>query len=110
MVILPGESWRLVTFPHYPEGCCLVSPPGDVALEHLAFMIDRSPEVGHLAIELHVHLVGMPFPLLRASHAAQELAANVCSNERTERFAPVPHRLMADVDAGLEQQVLDTSQ
>ena len=72
----------------------------------LTFMIDRSPEVDHLTIELHVHLVEMPLPVSKPSHPAHSLPPNVSCEQRPEPVPPVPHRLMADVDPALEQQVL----
>ena len=35
----------------------------DEALEHLAFMIDGTPEVVPLTVNLHEHLVEMPSPV-----------------------------------------------
>ena len=49
----------------------------------------------------------MPFPLAEAAHAADPLAANVGREHRTEPVPPVPHRLVANVDVALEQQVFD---
>jgi hypothetical protein len=36
--------------------------------QHLAFVIDRAPEVVRLAVDLHEHLVEVPPPLRRRSH------------------------------------------
>lgn len=33
---------------HEGQRCCLVTGPGDEALQHLDFLVDRSPEVDHL--------------------------------------------------------------
>jgi len=93
-----GQSRRFVAF------------PGDEALEDFALVIDRAPQVDHLAIELHVHLVEVPAPVPEAPHAADPLAPNVRREQQTEPVPPVPHRLMADVDPALEQQVLDITQ
>jgi len=68
-------------------------------------MIDCSPEVDHLAIKLHVHLIEVPLPMAKASRAARPLPANVGCEQRPEPVPPVPHRLMAEGDAALEQQV-----
>jgi len=45
-----------------------------------------------------------------ASHPAHPLAANVAGKERPEPVPPLAHGLMADIDAALEQQVLDVPQ
>jgi hypothetical protein len=45
-----------------------------------------------------------------ASHPVDPLPANVGREQRTEPAPPVPHRLMRDVDAALEQQVFHVPQ
>ena len=77
---------------------------------HLAFLIDRSPEVHHLAVELDVHLVEVPAPMPEPAHSADPLPADVRGEQRTEAVPPMPHRLVADVDAAFEQQVLNITQ
>src|SRR6186713_2938066 len=42
--------------PHEPERGGLVPRLRDVALEHLALLVDRSPQVVHLAVDLHIDL------------------------------------------------------
>ena len=93
--------------PDEPQSRCLVPCPGDVALQHLPLVIDSSPEVDHLTIELHVHLVEMPLPVAKLTHAADPLPADVGCENGAEPVPPMPNRLMADVDPPLEQQVLD---
>src|SRR6478735_451191 len=95
---------------HEGQGCCLVPRPGDVALEDLALLVDCSPQVDHLAVQLHVHLVEMPAPLAKASHPAHPLPANVGREQWPKPVPPVAHGLVADVDAPLCQQVLDIAQ
>src|SRR5215217_6881088 len=88
----------------------LVALLTDEALEYFAFMIDGTPQVAHLAIHLHVHLVEMPPPLAEAAHAAHPLPTDVACEQRAEPVPPVPHRLMTDVDATLCKQVFDVPQ
>ncbi len=83
---------------------------GDVALEDLAFVIDGAPQVHHLAIHFDVHLVEVPFPMLKTPHPTNSLALNVCSKRRTETISPVPHGLVAEVNPALEEQVFDVPQ
>jgi hypothetical protein len=73
-------------------------------------MIDRPPQVDHLAIQLHVHLVEMPAPVTEPSHPAHALATDISRKYGTEAIPPLPHRLVTNVDAALEQQVLDVPQ
>jgi hypothetical protein len=79
-------------------------------LEHLTLVIHRPPQVDHLAVQLHVHLVQMPAPVAKAAHPAHALAANVTGEQRAEPVQPQPDRLMADVDPALEQQVFHVPQ
>jgi hypothetical protein len=101
--------WRTMTLKRLPnEGqrCRLVRGLGDVALQHLTFMIDRPPQVDHFAIQLHVHLFLMPTPVAKAMHPAHPLLANIAGKERTEPVPSEVHGLVIDDDSPLEQQVL----
>ena len=89
---------------------CLVSCLGDVALEHFALLVDRSPQVMHLAVDLHIHLVEVSLPMTEAPHPADPLASHVRSEHWAQPAPPVPHGLMADVDPALCQQVFHIAQ
>jgi len=43
-------------------------------------------------------------------HALNPLAADLAGEHRAEPVPPQPNRLMADVDAALEQKILDVAQ
>jgi hypothetical protein len=88
----------------------LISALGDVAFENLAFVIHRSPEVNHLAVQLHVHLIEMPSPMPEPAHPRHALPADIAGEHRAEPAPPMPHRLMTDVNAALGQQILDVRQ
>jgi hypothetical protein len=68
-------------------------------------MIHRSPEVVHLAVDLHADLIKLPLPLAKAAHPAHPLPPDVRCEQRPEPVPPVAHRLMRDIDAALQQQV-----
>ncbi|MET0587798.1 MAG: hypothetical protein ABWZ75_04680 [Novosphingobium sp.] len=70
-------------------------------------MIHGAPQVNHLAVKPDIHLIKMPSPVAQAPHPANPLATDVGGEQRAETVPPQPHRLMADVDPALEQQVLD---
>ncbi len=82
----------------------------NVALENLAIVIDRSPQVVLLTLDLHEHLVEAPAPVAKALHSADPLAANIGCEHWPEPVPTHPHRLVADVDPAFEQQVLDIPQ
>jgi hypothetical protein len=49
-------------------------------------MIDRTPEVAHLAADLHVHLFQMPPPMAEAADAATHWRRMSAANSGSERF------------------------
>jgi hypothetical protein len=73
-------------------------------------VIDSSPEIAELAVDLHEHLIQMPTPLGEAAQMRNSLLSDLC---REHRAKPVPSKsagLMADVDPELGQEILDVSQ
>ena len=90
---LLGRTVALKRLLHEGQSGFLVAGPGDVTLEDLAFLIDRAPQVDHLAIQLHVHLVKVPAPLAETLHPAHPLPADVAGEQWTEP-AP-PHRTVS---------------
>ena len=73
-------------------------------------MIDGPPQIDHLAVQLDVHLIEVPAPVPDAAHAAHSSPPDVRCEQWPESVPPQPHRLMAEVVATLEQQVLDVAQ
>ena len=63
-----------------------------------------------LTVDLHKDLVEVPAPVGMAAHSRYSLAPDIGCEHRTEAIPPEPHRLMADVDPSLEQQVFDIAQ
>ena len=58
-------------------------------------------------VDLHKHLIEVPAPMTKPAHPVHPLPANVGGEHRSEPVPPEPHRLVADVDTALRQQVLD---
>ena len=73
-------------------------------------MIDRAPQVMHLAVDLHIDLIEMPPPVADPAHRIHPLPSNIACKHRPEPVPPEPHSLMTKVDAALKQQVLDIPQ
>ena len=88
----------------------LVADPGDVALENLTFVVDGAPQVDQLTTQLHVHLIKVSAPLPEALHPPHPLPTDVGGEQRPKPVPPVPHRLAAEIDPALEQQVFDVAQ
>ena len=108
-----NRFYRTMAFQRLPyegEGGLLAACPGDVALEDLAFLIDRAPQIMHLATDLHVHLIKMPIPVPEPLHPRYPLTADVGGEHWTKTVPPEAHRLVANIDPPLEQQVLDVPQ
>ncbi len=73
-------------------------------------MINSTPKIVRLAIDLHENLVQMPLPVRIRPHLLHPFSADFCGEHWAKPVPPVPHRFMADVDAALVQQVLDIPQ
>ena len=76
---------------------------------HLTFVIHSSPQIMRLAVDTNEYLVQMPAPegiRIALNSALPDLRREY----RTEPVPPKPHRLMADVNATFEQNVLDLAQ
>ena len=91
---------------HEGEGRSLVRGLLGKGFQHLGLVVDGAPEVVHLADDLHVDLVEMPPPMSEGPHPLDPLPADLGGEHRAEPVPPEPHRLVADVDAALGQQVL----
>ena len=95
---------------HEGQRGIFVPGPGDTARKDLALMVHGTPEVDHLSVELHIHLVKMPAPVAEPAHRAHSLPTDIASEHRPEPVPPHPDRLVAEVDTALEQQVLAVAQ
>jgi hypothetical protein len=62
------------------------------------------------AIDLHIDLIDVPFPVAKTPHPAYALPANIGREQGAEPVPPQPDRLVAKVDAALEQKVFDVPQ
>jgi len=79
-------------------------------LQHFTFVIDGSQEIVPLAIDLHKDLIQLPTPLRDCTQTLRPFPSDLRSEHRTEAAPPEPHCLVADIDATLEQQILDLPQ
>lgn len=66
-------------------------------------MIDCTPEIVPLSVDLHNHLINVPAP----THMVHAAATNFSGEHRAETSPPLPHRFMTYVDPIAEQQVLN---
>lgn len=80
---------------------------GDIAFQDFTLVINGSPQVMRLSIDLHEDFINVPTPICIALHAANPLAFDVSREHRAKPVPPQPHRLMVNVDSTLEQQIVD---
>ena len=93
-------------FPKEFQCRLLVARLRDVAFQNLAFVIDRTPEVVPLAVDLHKNLIQMPLPTARL-HPFDPALPDLGGEKRPKPVPPEPNRLVADLDAALVQKILD---
>lgn len=91
---------------HEPQCRRFVPILGDVAFQDLTFVIDGSPQVLRLAIDLYEHLINVPAPVPEATHVVYATPPDLSCEHRTETVPPKPNRLVAEIISALEQQVL----
>ena len=76
------------------------------ALQDLAFVINGSPEIDLLAVDLHEHLIKVPTPVPKPPHSANPLPGDVVREQRTKSIPPEPDRFVAHINPALKEQVL----
>jgi hypothetical protein len=74
------------------------------------FLVDCSPQIVHLATEFDDHLVEVPIPVLEPAHPGNPLPPDVGDEHGPKPVPPEAHRLVANIDFALKQQVLNISQ
>ena len=82
------------------QGGLLVARLGHEALKNLAFVINRTPEIALLSIDLHENLIQMLAPVAQTQPFYPPLA-DFCGEHRPEPMPPESHRFVADVYAPL---------
>lgn len=73
-------------------------------------MTNGPPEIVHLAVELHLRPVEMPFPLSVLAHAIDAFSVELSRNERAETLPQITQGLAADLDTTHEGEILDPAQ
>src|SRR6056297_471711 len=91
------------------QRCLLVPRLRDEALQHLTFVVDGSPEVVPLAVDLYENLVEVPSPVA-GFHASDAPLPDLGGEHRPKPVPPEPNRLVTDLDTTLVQQILDVSE
>jgi hypothetical protein len=88
------------------QGCLAITAFRDIALQDFPFVIDRSPKVVGLSVDLHENFVQVPLPVRIRPQLLHPLSPDLGSKHQAESVPPKSNRLMADVDAALMQKHL----
>jgi hypothetical protein len=102
-----------VTLHHFLDEfqrCGLVPDLGDLRFQDFTLVVNRPPKVVHLANNLFVDLIEASPLLVESPDVLDAPSADLGRDHRTDAVPPQPHSLVEDVDAALEQQVLDVAQ
>jgi hypothetical protein len=84
--------------------CRLAVPAlGNIAFQHVTFVINRPPKVVLFTIDLHKSLVQMPSPIRMCTKVLDPLLSDLGRKQRAETVPPEPDRFMADIDTALVQ-------
>jgi hypothetical protein len=75
--------------------------------QHFAFVIDCSPEIVHLAVDLHEDFVQVPSPMGVSAHPIDPLLADFGGEHWAETVPPEPDGFVANGDPALGEQVFD---
>jgi len=86
-----------------------ISAPRGENLKHLAFVIHCAPEVIRFAVDPNEHFVQVPSPS-RKRPTMNASFPDLSGEYWTEPVPPEPNRLVANIDASLEQQIFDLPQ
>jgi hypothetical protein len=103
----PGLAVPLQHLPKKVQSHRFVAFLGDLGFQNLAYVVYRPPQTVHLAVDLHMVLVEVPFPVTEAAHSVDPLAAEVGGEHRPEPIPPQPHGFMAETNPALEQKILN---
>lgn len=82
----------------------------NVVFEDVTLVIDCAPQLVGLAVDFHENLVKVPAPLSKPQRGADKALPYLACIHRPLPVPPEPDGLVAQIDAALEQQVLDVSQ
>ena len=100
----------LYGFPKESQCSFAISAFRQIAVEDLAFVVDRSPELVLDAVDLHEDLIQMPSPVGQGPHAIDPLSPDLGGEHRAKSVPPKAHGFMANLDAPLVQQVFEVAQ
>ena len=79
-------------------------------LQHLAFVIHGAPQVVRLAADPDEHFIQMPSPLVMTSMLLNAPLPELRGEHWTKSVPPESHRLVADIDTPLQQEIFNLPQ
>lgn len=90
--------------------CLLIACLGDDAFQHLTLVIDGAPKVVGHPIDLDENFIQVPLLVSASAHRFHTFAPNLGDLHQPKPVPPVPHGLMASLDAAFVQQIFDVAQ
>lgn len=85
----------------------LVSAFGNNGFQRLPCVIDGTPKIAPLAVDLYTDLVHMPLPLWVRPRLLNALPADLGRKQQTKLVPQAANRLVADFNTTLVRQVFD---
>ena len=87
-----------------------VSALGNITFQHLTFVINGSPEVMYLSIDLYEDLVQVPLPVRIRSHPTDPVSSYLSRKHRTKSIPPKPNCFVADLNASFVQKIFHVTE
>ena len=92
------------------EGCMPVSFLGHKSVQDGAFVVDGTPKIIGLTLDLYEDFVEVPASVLRTLMQPPLPLLELLRKQSTKPVPPKPYRLVTHIDPSLVEQVLDLSQ
>ena len=72
-----------------------------------SYVNDNTLEVVGFTVDLHEGLIQMPLPIRMSAKVLNPISSDLGGEHRAEPVPPKPHRLVANINTALMQQILD---
>ena len=72
-------------------------------------MINSAPKIMRLTVDLHKHLIDVPAPVAIAAELDLSALSDLIGEHWSKPVLPEPHRLMANIDTVLEENIFDVA-
>jgi len=94
-------------FPEDFQCCFAITALCDKAFQDFPFMINSSPKIVRLTVDLHDHLVQLPLPVCPQPHSTNPFLTDLSCKQRAKSIPPKSNRFVADIDAAFVQKIFN---